>query len=139
MPSAEALDLVTRWMDLYEAGDLDAQIERFDEFCAPEFEMTLKTGLGAERFSGRDAIRQYRDNLRAHFREARLEEPDEVQVIGEDGVLSLGRARLEGRASGVPVQQEYGIVFRVERGRLASIQVFDSHAEAHAVAEALHA
>jgi ketosteroid isomerase-like protein len=124
------VDLVAAFAAIYEEGGLDGQIDRFDEFCDPDYELVLTTGLGEERFTGKDGVRAYRDNLFEHFTEARLGFPAEIRAVGEDRVLVLGDMRLVGRESGVPMEEGYGIVFTVGYQRLLSGYVYSSREEA---------
>jgi hypothetical protein len=63
----------------------------------------------------------------------------ELRAVGEDMVLILGRLRIVGRESGVPLENEYAMLYRAEGGLLKAGSSFLSHEDAEAKARELEA
>jgi hypothetical protein len=63
----------------------------------------------------------------------------ELRAVGEDMVLILGRLRIVGRESGVPLENEYAMLYRAEGGLLKAGWSFLSHEDAEAKARELEA
>ena len=108
--------------------------DHFDEFFEPGFEWRPRTiGFGKDAYLGRDGFGQYVDDMEASFEQVDLTIA-EIRPIGDHHVLLVGRLRVVGKGSGVPVDSEWAILFRVAAGLAQSGTAFDSHAEAEEAA-----
>jgi SnoaL-like domain len=117
-----------------EAGGIRGVHERFDEFCHPDFEWRPRmVGFGKETYVGRDGFGQYVDDMEATVDEVDLAVGD-IRSIGADQVLLTGRLRMVGKGSGVPMDIEWALLYRIEGGLAKSGTAFDSHAEAEEAA-----
>jgi hypothetical protein len=89
-------------------------------------------GFGKETYVGKDGWGQFVDDMEATW------EIDltfgEIRAVGDDHVLFAGRLRLIGKGSGVPLDSEWAILYRLQAGLLQSGTAFDSHAEAEEAA-----
>jgi ketosteroid isomerase-like protein len=125
--SQENVELVRRAISLVNRGDFRLAIEE----TADDFEMDWSNSIGP--LSG-----VYRGRKQAtEFLESFLEAWDELnwdmrEVIDLDGeqVLVVNNVRMRGRASGVDVQAVGAQVWTIRNGKLQSVKVYQSKAEA---------
>jgi len=128
------VELVQRVSEVGDTEGLRRIGERFDEFCQPDFEWRPRmVGFGKEAYVGSDGFRQYVDDMEATIGEVDLTLA-EIREVGDDHVLLVGRLRLVGKGSGVPLDSEWAILYRVAGGLLQSGTAFNSHAEAEEAA-----
>jgi ketosteroid isomerase-like protein len=137
---ASASDLQRHNVDLVRssvrAGNPRAVYERFDEVCHPDFEWHPRmVGFGKETYVGKDGFRQYVEDMEATMDEVDLA-VTEVRAVGDHQVLLVGRLRMLGKGSGVPLDTEWALLYRIESGLARSGVAFDSHAEAEEAARA---
>jgi ketosteroid isomerase-like protein len=80
-------------------------------------------------FKGHDGLREYFEALESSFDD--LELPvDEALDAGADKVVLLVRVRARGKASGIPVEQRFGQVWTIARGRVLGIVSYPNPDEA---------
>lgn len=130
------VELVQRAYELVDTGGtggLRRVHERYDEFCQPDFQWRPRmVGFGKERYLGRDGWGQFVDDMEATWEvEMTLAE---IRAVEDDHVLFVGRLRLVGKGSGVPLDSEWAILYRLQAGLLQSGTAFNSHAEAEEAA-----
>ncbi len=135
-PAQQAnLSLGQRFAELYETGSLWAPLDHFDEFCHPDLELRPAiVELGDKVFRGREGFREWIAGIDAVASEHMIE-AIEIEAVGEDHLMALGKMRMVGRESGVAVESEYGMLGRIEGGRFIEITAFLAHAEAKLAAE----
>jgi SnoaL-like domain len=105
-----------------------------NEFFHPDFEWRPRmVGFGKETYVGRDGFGQYVEDMEATVDEVDLAVAD-IRAIGEDHVLLTGRLRMIGKGSGVPLDIEWALLYRIEGGLAKSGAAFNSHAEAEEAA-----
>jgi len=126
--------LVERVNEISNAQGLRGIVDRFDEICLDDFEWRPRmVGFGKDAYLGRDGMRRYVDDM-----EATVGVPDltvaEIRPVGSDHVLLVGRLAMVGKGSGVPLDSEWAILYRVAGDLLQSGVAFDSHAEAEEAA-----
>jgi hypothetical protein len=103
--------------------------DQYELFFVPGFEWKPRTiGFGKKPYFGKDGFGQYVHDMEMSFEEVELTVA-EIRPIADDHVLLVGRLRIVGKGSGVPVDSEWAILFRVEAGLVRSGTAFDSHAE----------
>jgi ketosteroid isomerase-like protein len=114
-------------------------IDRFDDLHTPDFTWQ-PANLGAMdpgRYHGREGFRQFWSEFHEGFETFELRDCHLLPV--GDGVLVTGRLYARGRASGASADSEWGALFRLREGKIASCHSFPSHAEVLATAGALYA
>ena len=132
MASDDHLETVRNLFDRWQEG-LD---EVPTDLIAPDAEMSSPlTSVRGRTYRGYDDMRQWLDDVREQF-ESWEYEFDEVREEGE-AVLAVGTVHLQGRGSGIALDQEAGWVLRfAPDGRINRMQVFFDRAEAQAAVEA---
>jgi ketosteroid isomerase-like protein len=135
--NAEAnLDLATRFHDAMEAGDRDVLGTLLVDTLHPDCEWApLVIGVEGQTYRGPDGARAFFEDFLDSF-EVRYEDR-QLRAIGDRAVLFLCRMALRGRASGVDVVQEMGVLYEFDDGLLRRGRAYPSHAEAIAAAEAV--
>jgi ketosteroid isomerase-like protein len=128
------VELVKRALEASEREGFAGLAAQFDSFFHPEFEWTPRmVGFGERTYRGREGFDGYVHDVAETVGEVSFSASD-VHAVGDDGVLALGRVRLVGRESGLPLEDEYGILYLLEGGRMVSARAFLSHAEAEEAA-----
>ncbi len=128
------VELVRSGVELADREGLRALYEHYDDYYHADFEWSPRMiGFGKDTYVGRDGFGQYVEDMEATFETVRLT-TGEIRAIGDDHTLFLGQARFVGRGSGVPLDSEWGILYRIEDGLARSGIAFNSHAEAERAA-----
>jgi ketosteroid isomerase-like protein len=116
-----ARDLFERWT----ARDFDALME----VAVPNVEIFSRfASLGGEPYRGEEGLRRWIAEIEASFGQFDVHTSD-FRDLG-DRVLVLGDIRLEGKVSGIQMDQPMGWLLELEDGRLARMFFYSSHAEA---------
>jgi ketosteroid isomerase-like protein len=138
-PQERVLELMPRFFDALERGDVDAGMALADGLTHPEVEFNSVIGTEVEgrTFHGKDGLAAWFRDLVASF-DARFEDR-EFEAVGETAVVARYRFKGRGRASGIVIDQEIGVVWELEGGLVRRSRSFFSQAEAVAAAKALHA
>ena len=131
------VELVKRALEVSEREGFAGLAAQFDAFFHPDFEWTPRmVGFGERTYRGREGFQEYVDDVTETVGAVSFTGSD-VRAVGNDQVLALGRVRMVGRESGLPLEDEYAILYRLDVGRMVSARAFLSHAEAEeAVADA---
>ena len=136
---ARNLELAREVLVVYERGGLEGMLAEFETYFAPDFEWTPgMVALGRSTYRGRDGYARYVSELAATSVDTKMVDY-ELRAVGEDMVLILGRLCIVGRESGVPLENEYAMLYRAEGGLLKAGWSFLSHEEAEAKARELEA
>jgi ketosteroid isomerase-like protein len=130
------LELIRSHLDTIAREGFEGVMRRFDAVWHPDATWTPAiVGLGRRGYQGEQGMREYWDDVSTTWSQVEVV-GEEMDAVGEDTVLVLGRLRVRGGESGVPVEEPYGVVYRIESGRVRSAQGFTSHKEARAAANA---
>ena len=84
--------------------------------------------LGGEPYRGREGLTRWIAEIEATFGRFDVTTDDFRDL--EDSVLILGSIRLQGKGSGIEMDQPMGWLFELEDGKLARMRFYSSHAEA---------
>ena len=123
------LDLVGRLLELGDREGPAGLLPEFDAFFDPEVEWVPQmVGFGERTYRGREGYSEYVRDLGDTVGQVGFSGA-EVRAVGDDTVLALGRLRLVGRESGLPLEDEHAIVYRLRGGRIFSARAFLSRAE----------
>ena len=138
MSAEENVRTILRFHDAMEAGDREALDGLLEEVTHPECEWTpLVAEVEGGAYRGKGQTRRFFNDFLDSF-EVRYEDR-EVEAVGETGVLVRCRMVLTARESGVPLEQEMGVLYELEDGMFRRGRAYPSHAGATAAAEALEA
>jgi ketosteroid isomerase-like protein len=132
--AAENLEAAIRLKDLYEREGPIGVLERYDEHFHPEavWEPAISS-FGAEDYVGREGMRRWIDDMEAVATEY-TQIIEEVRPVGERHVLALGKMRIVGKESGLPVEADYAQLWEVDAGRMTSMRAYLTHVEAESAA-----
>lgn len=123
--SQRNVELVRRSLETFNRGDLDAWLREAD----PEIEWHDQRELpGATIHYGLEATEEH---LRSAMRDLPGYRVDAEELVeaGASVVVS-GRVSARGRASEVPVDRPFFAAFATHAGRIRSVRIFGTHAEA---------
>jgi ketosteroid isomerase-like protein len=115
--SLENVESAERTLDAFNRRDVDALMA---DSCADVEWVPAMGAIEGEVFRGRDGIEMYWGRLDEAWEEYRLL-ADEYRDLG-DRVLGLGRRVARGRASGVQVDTQFGVLDDFRDGRISSIR-----------------
>jgi ketosteroid isomerase-like protein len=121
--SQENLEVVQRTMDAYNARDLPAYLDTLDESVTFE-----------SRFSAMGSVYQGHDDLRRYFKEldevwSRYEMRLQRLIPAGGQVVALCHLYAVGRESDLQVEENSGVVFTLEAGKIVRIDAYPTHAE----------
>ena len=100
-----------------------------------EFESQLSPELGERVLSGVPGLEMFVEAVEQDFSEFHYD-ADEVEEIGDDQVLVLGRIFARGRATGMPLSGEFGHIWTVRDGRASHVEAHRDRDEARKAADA---
>jgi ketosteroid isomerase-like protein len=130
--SAENVELVRRLFDAFNRRDAEAMLAGMHSDF--EWRPSLSPGgIEGNVYRGGDAIRRWLDEVSESWEVMEVHASDH-RVIDERRVLVLGRLRIRGRASGVPLEHELAHVWELDDGRARRAVAYPSRAEALAAA-----
>jgi ketosteroid isomerase-like protein len=121
----ERADLIRRIYG-FDWSAIRSRREGFDELrslVTDDFDSQLSPELGERVLSGVHGLEMFVEAVEQDFSEFRYQ-ADEVQEVGDDEVLVLGRIIAKARATGMPLSGEFGHIWTVRDG-------LASHVEAH--------
>jgi ketosteroid isomerase-like protein len=133
----ERADLIGRLYG-FDWATVRSRREGFDELrqlVTDDFDSQLSPELGERVISGVQGLEVFVEAVEQDFSEFRYE-PDEVEEIGEDQVLVLGRILARARATGMPLLGEFGHLWTVRDGRASHVQAHRDRDEARRAAGA---
>ena len=123
------LELVGRMLEVGDREGAEGLLPEFEAFFDPDVEWVPQlVGFGERTYRGREGYEQYVRDVRETVGEVGFS-GGEVRAVGDKTVLALGRVRAVGRESGLPLEDEYAIVYRLRGGRIVSARAFLSHAD----------
>jgi ketosteroid isomerase-like protein len=130
--SQENVELVRRALGVFLEGIEDGNYAAlFDaEVYAPSATLVpTHEASGAKAYVGRDGFVEWVRTWTEDFRDWRMW-PEKIIDAGDDRVVALLRQTAIGKASGVPVEQRFGIVFTLRRGQVIEQRHYIDPAEA---------
>jgi ketosteroid isomerase-like protein len=98
-----------------------------------DFDSQLSPELGERVLSGVQGLEMFVEAVEQDFSEFRYD-AHEVEEIGDDRVLVLGRISARARATGMPLSGEFGHIWTVRDGRAAHVEAHRDHDEARRAA-----
>lgn len=123
--SQENVELVKQSIGIFNGGDVDALFRDAD----PEFEWHDQPELpGATVHKGADAAAEHLRSAMENLSDYRLE-VEEIVDGGAD-VVVCGQIVAQGRTSGAPVQRPQFSAYSIRAGRIRSVRIFGTRAEA---------
>jgi ketosteroid isomerase-like protein len=112
--------------------------EGFDELRAmvsPDFESQLSPELGERVLTGVQGLEMFVEAVEQDFREFQYD-ADQLEEIGDDQVLVLGRILARARATGMPLFGEFGHIWTVRDGLATRVEAHRDRKEARKAAGA---
>jgi ketosteroid isomerase-like protein len=130
-------DLIRRMYGFDWAG-IRSRREGFDELRAmvsPDFESQLSPELGERVLAGVKGLEMFVEAVEQDFREFHYD-ADQLEEIGDDQVLVLGRIFARARATGMPLFGEFGHIWTVRDGLATRVEAHRDREEARKAAGA---
>ncbi len=123
--SQENVEVVRQHIEAYAAGDAEGALRSVH----PEIEMDLsRVAIEPETFHGHAGLAQGVRGFRGAFLEYRFEIRRLVEA--DDRVVGLIRDRGRGKASGVPSERLFALVYTLSSGKIVRITGYNDDAEA---------
>jgi ketosteroid isomerase-like protein len=119
----ERADLI-RQMYGFDWAAIRSRREGFDELRAmvsPDFESQLSPELGERVLAGVQGLEMFVEAVEQDFREFHYD-ADQLEEIGDDQVLVLGRIFARARATGMPLFGEFGHIWTVRDGLATRVE-----------------
>jgi ketosteroid isomerase-like protein len=124
--SQDELDVIRRWIDAWNGGDIDAWADLFD----PNAEaITDPSWMEAGPFKGRAAIREWFEALEESWDRHGKVVLRELFEVG-DNVVARWDWTARGRASGIEFSLDVTSVNVIEKGKIVRQQYYLDHATA---------
>jgi ketosteroid isomerase-like protein len=130
-------DLIRRMYGFDWAG-IRSRRQGFDEIRAmvsPDFESQLSPELGERVLAGVQGLEMFVEAVEQDFSEFHYE-AHELEEIGDDQVLVLGRIIARARATGMPLSGEFGHIWTVRDGLATRVEAHRDREEARKAAGA---
>jgi ketosteroid isomerase-like protein len=124
--SGENVEFLRRGYEALQRGDTEAFEAMSRERLDPDF--SFHSHWAGRVFEGFAGVQEWMSDLR-HTWDDYDQEIEEIVDLG-DYVLAVGRASARGAGSGVPVTQEFAVVWTFEGERAIRARSFASRAEA---------
>jgi ketosteroid isomerase-like protein len=125
--SQENVELARDLFELWNARNYDQFLMR----AHPDVEIFSRfASLGGEpSYRGPEGVRTWIAEAEQSFGKFEVR-PDDFRDLGGDRVLALGAIDLEGRTSGIEIEQPMGWLLELRDGKLVRMFFYSSHAEA---------
>jgi ketosteroid isomerase-like protein len=121
------IETVRRAIDSFNRVDIRSAMQEADD----DFEMDWSNSIAPQSgvYRGQDQVIRLFESFVDAWDEVHWE-PQELIDLDAERVLVVNRVRMRGRASGAEVQAVGAQVWTVRNGRLASVKLFQSKADA---------
>jgi ketosteroid isomerase-like protein len=122
----ENVDVVLRVLRRFSEDDLEAALEDVEEHATLDWSKSEAPDSGI--YAGHEGWRAF-----FHARDEALSDRrfDDTEMIAcEDAVVLCARVREQGRVSGVAVESRGAAVWTLREGKVTSLELFQSRAEA---------
>jgi hypothetical protein len=137
-PATEQIEQLQAVNDAIERADRDGFARVIAELMHPDAEwQPLITAVEGGAYRGHDGVMAFYDDLIGSFDVAYSDA--EFRPVSESVVLLLEQMHLHGHESEIEVVYEIGVIYEFDGDRVRRAQVYETHPEAIAAAEALHA
>jgi ketosteroid isomerase-like protein len=130
-------DLIRRMYGFDWAG-IRSRRQGFDELRAmvsPDFESQLSPELGERVLTGVKGLEMFVEAVEQDFREFHYD-AEQLEEIGDDQVLVLGRIFARARATGMPLFGEFGHIWTVRDGLATRVEAHRDREQARKAAGA---
>jgi ketosteroid isomerase-like protein len=130
-------DLIRRMYGFDWAG-IRSRRQGFDELRAmvsPDFESQLSPELGERVLAGVKGLEMFVEAVEQDFREFHYD-AEQLEEIGDDQVLVLGRIFARARATGMPLFGEFGHIWTVRDGLATRVEAHRDREQARKAAGA---
>jgi ketosteroid isomerase-like protein len=130
-------DLIRRMYGFDWAG-IRSRRQGFDELRAmvsPDFESQLSPELGERVLAGVQGLEMFVEAVEQDFREFHYD-AEQLEEIGDDQVLVLGRIFARARATGMPLVGEFGHIWTVRDGLATRVEAHRDREQARKAAGA---
>ena len=121
--------MVRRGCEAINRGDFEVGFCLYDPDVEATFAAELATVGGESGTSGLDDRIRFQRAWSAEWNEFRFE-PDEVIDLGDDQLLTVGRIRGGGLASGAAVDSDWALLLTLAGGRVIRERVYADHEQA---------
>jgi hypothetical protein len=132
----ERADLIRRIYG-FDWATVRSRREGFDQLSAlvtEDFASQLSPELGERVLAGVEGLELFVEAVEQDFSEFRYD-ADEIEEIGDDRVLVLGRIIARGRATKMPVSGDFGHIWTVRDGHAAHVEAYRDRDRAREAAE----
>jgi ketosteroid isomerase-like protein len=125
--SQENVELVRRFIDAINRGDIDAAITSASKDC----EANLANSRGPERgiYQGRDQTREFLNSFLEAWAYLRWE-PEEFIELEDDRVLTVSQLQMRGHGSGAEVSVKGASIWAIRGSEIAALTIYQSKADA---------
>jgi ketosteroid isomerase-like protein len=127
--SKENVEVVRRGLEAWQRDDFDTWLSVLDP--AVEWHTALERLVGGTGtfYRGVKGMREFWTEYRTELEDFRVE-AEELRDLGDDRVLLLGQVWWRGRASGIDVESQIGLIFTLRDSKVARSMDYLSHQEA---------
>ena len=128
--SQENVEVVRASINAYNVGDMDALMATYSPRVVANFHATAESRLPdlEERLTGREAVGRFLTETLQSWR-FRFD-PAELTAVGADAVMCRGPLGGVGMATGIGLDQEASVVFRLRYGLIEQIDFYEAPSEA---------
>lgn len=133
----ERTDLIQRIYGFNWAG-IRSRRKGFDELrelVTSDFESQLSPELGERVLAGVEGLEMFVEAVEQDFSEFHYD-AEQIEELGDDQVLVLGRIMARARATGIPLSGEFGHIWTVRDGLGMRVEAYRDRDEARKVAGA---
>ena len=123
--SQDNVEIIRSLVDAWNRGDREAFMAMWDEEA--EF-YPLRAQLEGESYRGHDGLERFFGEMAEDWEDVGFE-MHEARDAGEQ-VVSIGRFRARGRASGVDINVPLGVFTRMREGKIVYTRFFSEPADA---------
>lgn len=132
----ERADLIRRIYG-FDWATVRSRREGFDQLSAlvaDSFASQLSPELGERVLAGVEGLELFVEAVEQDFSEFRYD-ADEIEEIGDDRVLVLGRIFARGRATKMPLSGDFGHIWTVRDGHASHVEAYRDRDRAREAAE----
>jgi ketosteroid isomerase-like protein len=125
--SEENTGLVRRVYESLNRGGVDAALDLATDDCVWDWSNSIGPAKGVYR--GKEQVRKLSASFVEAFDEVRWD-PEEIVEVDDSRVIVVNHIRMRGRGSGVEVEAVGAQLWTITEGRVGSVKLFQSKAEA---------
>jgi ketosteroid isomerase-like protein len=125
--SQENVEIALAAAATFNRGDREAFLALWDEEA--EF-LPLRAQLEGKAYRGHGGLERFFTEMAKEWGDSVRFEINETRAVGDQVVVSIGRFRARGRASGVDLNVPLGVFTRVRNGKVVYMRFFSEPADA---------